>query len=86
MAVKDVIIGVLAAYVVIDLMLAYMRQPPFPCTFQKVFDNIRDQDVLIITVVGVLIGVAIWYLSKMSRTEPFTTKAEEDKVYSTKPF
>ena len=72
MAVKDIIIGVLAAYVVIDLMLAHMRQPPFPCTLQKVFDNIRDQDVLIITVVGILIGFAIWYISKKSRTEPFT--------------
>lgn len=72
MAVKDIIIGVMAAYVVIDLMLAHMHQPPFPCTLQKVFDNIRDQDVLIITVVGILIGFAIWYISKKSRTEPFT--------------
>ena len=85
MAVKDIIIGVLVAYVVIDLMLAHMRQPPFPCTLQNVFDNIRDQDVLIITVVGVLIGFAVWYLSTKSRTEPFVTK-EEDKIYSTKPF
>ena len=73
MAVKDIIIGVLVAYVAIDLMLAHMRQPPFPCTLQKVFDNIRDQDVLIITIVGILIGFAVWYLSKKSRTEPFTT-------------
>lgn len=87
MAVKDVIIGVLAAYVVIDLMLAHMRQPPFPCVLQKVFENIRDQDVLIITIVGVLIGMAVWYISKMSRTEQFTsTSVEEDKFYSTKLF
>ena len=60
MAIKDIIIGVLVAYVAIDLMLAHMRQPPMPCTLMKVFDNIRDQDVLIITIVGVLIGFAGW--------------------------
>ena len=81
MTVKDVVIGALAAYVVIDLMMAHMRQPPFPCVLQKVFDHIRDQDMLIITIVGILIGVAIWYISKMSRTEKFNTyqKVENDE-------
>ncbi len=78
MGVKDIIIGVLVAYVAIDLMLAHMRQPPMPCTLMKVFDNIRDQDVLIITIVGVLIGFAGWYISKKSRTESFVKKEKEE--------
>ena len=80
MAVKDIIIGVLVAYVAIDLMLAHMRQPPMPCTFQKVFDNIKEQDVLIITVVGILIGFAVWYISKLSRTEPFVVAQEKKEM------
>lgn len=82
MAVKDIIIGVLVAYVAIDLMLAHMRQPPMPCTLMKVMNNIQDQDVLIITIVGVLIGFAVWYLSKKSRTEPFINYKEKEELQS----
>ena len=72
---KDIILGILVAYVAIDLMLAYAVKRSSPSCLEKMMDYMGTQSGLIAIAVGVLVGLVAWYLSSKS-TERFTRQKE----------
>ena len=77
---KDIVIGILVAYVAIDFMFGHLNEPAYKTACAKLMDNINSKNGLIIAIVGILIGVAFWYLSTKSQMERYThLKDEEDE-------
>lgn len=66
---RDVLIGVLVAYVVIDLMFSFSGQDPSMA--QKLLTAAPSKDTLVALVVGVGVGVLAWWLSRRSHREYF---------------
>lgn len=64
---KDVLIGVLVAYVVIDVMLAYAMKRSSPSCLEKAMEALNDQSGIVIMIVGALAGVVVWYLASRSK-------------------
>jgi uncharacterized membrane protein len=63
---KDVLIGVLVAYVAIDLVMACMIKGHTTCV-EKLFKSLSTSKGLMVLVIGVAIGVAAWYFSSQSK-------------------
>ena len=62
---KDIIIGVLAAYVVTDVLMSMLVKGKLPSVLEKVFELVDDSNVMIAVAAGVGAGGAIWwYLNK----------------------
>ncbi len=64
---KDVLIGVLVAYVVIDLLMVFVMQRKEPSCLEKMMKLYSDQNGLVVIVVGVLVGVAAWYFASLAK-------------------
>ena len=59
---KDVIIGLLVGYVIVDLMMSMMSGRRTPSVIEKVFASIEDTGVMVSLGVGVVGGALVWYL------------------------
>jgi len=64
---KDIVIGILVAYVAIDLMLACMMKRRSPSAFERMIKAVSGGEGLMIVVLGLLIGLAAWYFSSRSK-------------------
>lgn len=59
---KDILLGLLAGYMVVDIMMSVMSKQKLPSVFEKVFSMIEDTNVMISLGVGVAVGALVWYL------------------------
>lgn len=64
---KDVLLGVLMAYVVIDMMIAYTMKQSSPSCLEKMVESISNQSGIVAVIVGVIVGVVVWYLASKSK-------------------
>jgi H+/Cl- antiporter ClcA len=74
--IKDIIIGVLVAYVVIDLLLMYATKSRHPGLFGALSDSMKDDGVMMVVAIGIGLGFLAYYLARKSR-DMFTTKRDE---------
>jgi hypothetical protein len=72
--IKNILIGVLVAYLALDVLLMYATKNRHPGLFAVLMASMKDNNVVVALVVSVAIGFLAWYLA--SRTECFTTKKE----------
>lgn len=75
---KDLLIGVLVAYVVIDLLLAYATRVNHPTIFDTLQRSLRDENVAVVVLIGIGVGFLAYYLSSKSR-ERFAMKKKEEQ-------
>lgn len=68
---KDVIIGLLVAYVAIDLLLAYAVGGKHQGLFNSISTSSKEENGCLVIVIGLAIGFFAWYLSSKVR-ECFT--------------
>lgn len=76
---KDLLIGLLTAYVVIDLLLMYATKSRHPGLFAAVQSAMHDENVAIVLVIGAAVGVLAYVLARRSREMFSTKKVEESK-------
>lgn len=74
--VKDILIGLLVAYVVIDLLLAYATKMEHPGLFGALWSARRDDGMAVVVVLGIGLGFLAYYLARKSR-EMFTIKKDD---------
>jgi fructose-specific phosphotransferase system IIC component len=65
---KDVILGVLVAYVVTDVLLSLLLRKEFPSLMQKLGESLKTAEGIGAVVAGVLLGVAVAYVSAAATT------------------
>ena len=70
---KDIILGVLVTYVVIDLLLAYAIRVRHPGVFATISEAITDENIGVVLVIGVAAGILAYYVARKSR-EQFSVK------------
>jgi H+/Cl- antiporter ClcA len=61
---KDLLIAVLVAYVVIDLLLAYMIKARHPGVLATLQMAMKDENIAIVLAIGVAAGVLAYYLAR----------------------
>ena len=64
---KDIIIGVLVAYIVIDILLIYAMKGGHPGVLSTVIRSYQDENVGAVIVIGMAMGLASYYVSRKSR-------------------
>ena len=67
MNLKDILIGVLVAYVVIDVSISMLAKRSYPSLIEKMMSGLDQENVMMACVIGVLVGVLAWYLAKNSK-------------------
>ncbi len=70
---KDIVIGLLVAYVVIDLLLAYATKSRHPGLFASLQTAMKDENTAVVMVIGACAGLLAYVLARRSR-EMFSTK------------
>jgi hypothetical protein len=65
---KNIIIGVLVAYVVIDVLLSVTGKSSMPSLLEKLFSNMSNTTVMMVTVAGLILGAVTWYA--LNKYEP----------------
>ena len=73
MHVKDLILAVLVAYVVLDLLLMFTAKRNHPGLFVTLQHSLYDEHVLIVFAIAIGAGFIAYWLARRSR-EMFTTK------------
>jgi hypothetical protein len=73
--IKDIVLGVLVAYVVIDLLLAYAIRVRHPGVFATLTASLSDENIGVVLVLGIAAGLLVYYLARKSR-EQFSTRVE----------
>jgi len=68
---KDIIIGILVAYVVIDLLLAYAIRVRHPGVFVTISTAISDENTGVVLVIGIAAGIMAYYAARKSREHNF---------------
>jgi len=71
---KDILIGVLVAYVVIDILLSYAVSVNHPGVFSTIKSSLSNENVGVVVVIGAAFGLLSYYLSRKSREQFSTTK------------
>jgi hypothetical protein len=71
---KDILLGVLVAYVVIDLLLAYALKARHPGVLTSIWSALSDENVGVVLVLGVASGMIAYYLARKSR-EHYTIRS-----------
>ena len=79
MNLKDIVIGVLVAYVVIDVLISMLAKRAHPSLIEKMLSGLDQENVMMACVIGVLAGVLAWYLAKNSK-ELFTVVKSRDET------
>ncbi len=74
--IKDLLIGILVAYAAIDFLLMYATKNRHPGLFSAIQNAMHDENVAVVVVIGVCVGILAYVLARRSR-ELFTTKKEE---------
>ena len=64
---KDILIGVLVAYVVIDVLMGLTMKRKYPSLFEKFMEMVWNQNSIVVLLIGLLIGFAAWYFSSRSK-------------------
>nr|QBK86337.1 MAG: uncharacterized protein LCMAC102_01320 [Marseillevirus LCMAC102] len=64
---KDILIGVLVAYVVVDLLMVSVMKTKHPSCLRTMMKLYSDQNGLIVIAIGVLVGGAAWYFSSLNK-------------------
>jgi len=77
---KDVLIGLLVAYIAIDVMMSSMMKRSMPNAFEKMMDAVSDSNGLLVIVIGLLIGLCAWYFASRSKECFKFTKSKDQKV------
>lgn len=72
---KDVTIGILVAYVAIDLLMSCMMKAKMPSALEKMSSAVSTSSGLWAVVIGLVLGLAAWYFS--SRTKEYFKHKEE---------
>lgn len=67
--IKDAILGVLVAYVVIDLLLAYAIRVRHPGVVSTVMSALEDENIGVVLVIGIASGLLAYYISRKSREQ-----------------
>ena len=75
---KNILIGLLVTYVVVDAMISVLENRGSPSLLEKVYENIGSTSVMMALVVGISTGALAWYFSK-NKEEYFTPVNMEDK-------
>ena len=70
---KDVLIGILVAYVAIDLLLAYAIRTRHPGVLSSLMSALSDENVGVVLIIGMATGLLAYYISRKSR-EHFSIK------------
>lgn len=60
----DIVLGLLVAYVVIDLLLAYMSKSRHPGMLETLKNSMHDENIAAILVIGLGAGVLAYYLAR----------------------
>ena len=61
---KDVVIGLLVAYIVVDIMMAYALKKRYPSLMEKTLSSLNNQGTVVAIIIGLLLGLMAWYFSK----------------------
>lgn len=64
---EDIILGLLVAYVVIDMLLAYMSKSRHPGMFETLKNSMHDENIAAVLVIGLGAGVLAYYLARRAR-------------------
>ena len=65
--IEDVILGLLVAYVVIDVLLAYMSKSRHPGMLETLKNSMHDENIAAVLVIGLGAGVLAYYLARRAR-------------------
>jgi len=63
---KNVIIGVLVSYVVIDVVLSMTSKGKMPSVIEKLIATMSDTNTMCVAIAGIVLGAVVWYLLKRS--------------------
>lgn len=74
--IRDILLGLLSAYVAIDLLLAYGSKSRHPGLFATLQQSMSDENVAVVLVIGVCVGILVYVLARRSR-DLYTTKKDE---------
>lgn len=77
---KDILIGVLVAYVAVEILVSYSMRRKAPTCIEKAMEMMSSADGVMVVFLGVLIGLVAWYLSSRAKEGFKIKKAEESKV------
>ena len=69
MEMKNVIIGVLVTYVVVDVVLSMTSKKSMPSLIEKLMANLDDTNTLVVAGVGIVVGALAWYFLKRNTAE-----------------
>ena len=64
---KDILIGILVTYVVIDLLISMLANRNHPSLLEKMLSGLDEENIMMACVIGILVGVLAWYLAKNSK-------------------
>lgn len=73
--IKDVVLGVLVAYVVMDLLLAYAIKTRHPGVLASISSAMSDENVGVVVVIGLASGLLAYYFARKGR-EAFSIKKD----------
>lgn len=64
---KDILIGLLVAYVVADLLISFLAKRKHPSLVEKLVSSLDEENMIMAAIIAVLSGVLAWYLSKQRK-------------------
>jgi len=67
MQLKNVLIGAMAGYIILDVVLGFMGKSRHQSILEKVMANLDSENVLMSVAVAVLGGVLVWYWAKNTK-------------------
>ena len=80
MNLKDILIGILVAYVVMDVLISMLAKRSYPSLIEKMLGGLDQENVMMACVIGVLAGVLAWYLAKNSKELFKPLEVQEETV------
>lgn len=75
--IKDVLLGILAAYVAVDLLLAYSVGARHPGVLATIMSTLKDENIGIVLAIGLGVGILTYHFARKSR-ERFSIKNNRD--------
>jgi len=78
---RDLLIGVLVAYVVTDVVLSFMIKGRHPGLIKGLMQSMDDQNVCVAVVCGVTAGLVAYYAA-LKAHEMFSMRKSDDETVS----